>query len=123
MGAGVDPHLYKATPGDIRLLKSASIVFYNGLHLEGRLADVLEKFADRSRPMPSPTRFAETRPSGCVTRRNSPPASTRTFGSTSGCGQTAPRSPRENWPKSIRHAAGYERRAAAYICLIAGLGR
>jgi manganese/zinc/iron transport system substrate-binding protein len=47
MGAGVDPHLYKATPGDIRLLKGAKIIFYNGLHLEGRLADVLEKLAQR----------------------------------------------------------------------------
>jgi manganese/zinc/iron transport system substrate-binding protein len=47
MGAGVDPHLYKATPGDIRLLKGAKVIFYNGLHLEGRLADVLEKLAER----------------------------------------------------------------------------
>jgi manganese/zinc/iron transport system substrate-binding protein len=47
MGPGVDPHLYKATPGDIRLLKSARAIFYNGLHLEGRLADVLEKLALR----------------------------------------------------------------------------
>ena len=47
MGAGVDPHLYKATPGDLRLLKGAQVIFYNGLHLEGRLAEVLEKLADR----------------------------------------------------------------------------
>lgn len=47
MGPGVDPHLYKATPGDIRLLKSAKAIFYNGLHLEGRLADVLERLAER----------------------------------------------------------------------------
>jgi len=47
MGAGVDPHLYKATPSDIRLLKGAKIIYYNGLHLEGRLADVLEKLAQR----------------------------------------------------------------------------
>ncbi|HEY1598522.1 MAG TPA: zinc ABC transporter substrate-binding protein [Pirellulales bacterium] len=47
MGPGVDPHLYKATPGDIRLLKSAKAIFYNGLHLEGRLAEVLEKLSRR----------------------------------------------------------------------------
>jgi len=47
MGPGVDPHLYKAAPGDIRLLKGAAVVFYNGLHLEGRLAEVLEKLALR----------------------------------------------------------------------------
>jgi len=47
MGPGVDPHLYKATPGDLRLLKGAQVVFYNGLHLEGRLAEVLAKLAAR----------------------------------------------------------------------------
>ena len=47
MGPGVDPHLYKATPGDIRLLKAATAIFYNGLHLEGRLAEVLEKLGHR----------------------------------------------------------------------------
>lgn len=49
MGAGVDPHLYKATPGDIRKLNNADIVFYNGLHLEGKMADTLEKMA-RKKP-------------------------------------------------------------------------
>src|SRR5688572_27149969 len=33
MGPGVDPHLYKATPGDLRKLNEAQIIFYNGLHL------------------------------------------------------------------------------------------
>ena len=49
MGAGVDPHLYKATPGDIRKLNNADIIFYNGLHLEGKMADTLEKMA-RKKP-------------------------------------------------------------------------
>jgi manganese/zinc/iron transport system substrate-binding protein len=43
MGPGVDPHLYKATPGDVRRLAAADAVFYSGLHLEGRLAELLEK--------------------------------------------------------------------------------
>jgi len=47
MGPGVDPHLYKATPGDVRKLNGADAVFYSGLHLEGRLADLLEKLAKR----------------------------------------------------------------------------
>jgi len=37
----VDPHLYKATPRDVRKLNRAQVVIYNGLHLEGRLADLL----------------------------------------------------------------------------------
>jgi manganese/zinc/iron transport system substrate-binding protein len=47
MGAGVDPHLYKASPGDLRKLSNASLILYNGLHLEGKMADVLEKLGAR----------------------------------------------------------------------------
>src|SRR5687768_310385 len=43
MGAGVDPHLYRATPVDMRLLRNADIVLSNGLHLEGRMVEALEK--------------------------------------------------------------------------------
>ncbi|MBC8144413.1 MAG: zinc ABC transporter substrate-binding protein [bacterium] len=45
MGPGVDPHLYKATQGDLAKLSNADIVLYNGLHLEGKMVDVLEKLA------------------------------------------------------------------------------
>ncbi len=47
MGPGVDPHLYKATQGDLEQLNRADIIFYNGLHLEGKMGDVLEKLARR----------------------------------------------------------------------------
>ncbi len=43
MGAGVDPHLYKASEGDVSKLYGADIIFYSGLHLEGKLVDVFEK--------------------------------------------------------------------------------
>ncbi len=45
MGAGVDPHLYRASEGDVRRMGGADIVFYNGLHLEGRMAEVFERMA------------------------------------------------------------------------------
>ncbi len=45
MGPGVDPHLYKATQGDLQKLTDADVVFYNGLHLEGKMGEVLEKLA------------------------------------------------------------------------------
>lgn len=45
MGEGVDPHLYKATTGDLEKLYNADIIFYNGLHLEGRMVQVLEKLS------------------------------------------------------------------------------
>jgi len=47
MGPGVDPHLYAPTPGDVRALTSADAVFYNGLHLEGRMAEMLGRLAKR----------------------------------------------------------------------------
>lgn len=48
MGPGVDPHLYKASEGDVRALEGADIVFYSGLHLEAGLAGVLERMGERS---------------------------------------------------------------------------
>lgn len=41
MGPGIDPHVYKASPKDVKALSKADIIFYNGLHLEGKMADVL----------------------------------------------------------------------------------
>ena len=43
IGPGVDPHLYKASQGDLEKLTGADIIFYNGLHLEGKMGEVLEK--------------------------------------------------------------------------------
>ena len=43
MGPGVDPHRYTPSPGDLARLHDAKIVFYNGLHLEGKMTDVLER--------------------------------------------------------------------------------
>ena len=43
MGPGIDPHLYKATQGDINKLQDADIILYNGLHLEGNMGKVFEK--------------------------------------------------------------------------------
>jgi manganese/zinc/iron transport system substrate-binding protein len=41
MGPGVDPHLYKASAGDVRRMSSADAIFYSGLHLEGKMTDVM----------------------------------------------------------------------------------
>jgi manganese/zinc/iron transport system substrate-binding protein len=45
MGPGVDPHLYKATQGDLQRLQEADVIVYNGLHLEGKMSEVLEKLS------------------------------------------------------------------------------
>ncbi len=49
MGPGVDPHLYKASQGDIKKLSNAEIIFYNGLHLEGKMGEIFEKM-NRDKP-------------------------------------------------------------------------
>jgi manganese/zinc/iron transport system substrate-binding protein len=49
MAPSVDPHLYKASEGDLRRLEAANLILYNGLNLEGKMADVLVKMARRRR--------------------------------------------------------------------------
>ncbi len=49
MGPGVDPHLYKASEGDVRRLFRADVIFYGGLHLEARMGEVLEEMGGRTR--------------------------------------------------------------------------
>ena len=46
MGPGVDPHLYKATQGDINTLQNADIIFYSGLHLEGNMGEIFAKMSE-----------------------------------------------------------------------------
>ena len=41
MGSGVDPHQYRASAGDVIKMQQADVVIYSGLHLEGKMGDVL----------------------------------------------------------------------------------
>ncbi|NRA74332.1 MAG: zinc ABC transporter substrate-binding protein [Planctomycetes bacterium] len=43
MGPGVDPHLYKPSPGDVRQISSSDLVLFHGHHLEGRMGEVLSR--------------------------------------------------------------------------------
>lgn len=43
MGPGTDPHLFKPTKASLDALASADIIVSNGLHLEGRMQDILHK--------------------------------------------------------------------------------
>ncbi|MDF2962475.1 MAG: periplasmic solute binding protein [Paenibacillus sp.] len=47
MKSGVDPHLYKASQGDVKKLDQAQVIFYNGLHLEGKMIDIFEKMSSQ----------------------------------------------------------------------------
>ena len=48
MGAGVDPHLYTPTLGDRMAMQKADLIFYNGLHLEGKMGDTFEKLGPKA---------------------------------------------------------------------------
>ncbi|MGQ0613313.1 MAG: metal ABC transporter solute-binding protein, Zn/Mn family [Planctomycetaceae bacterium] len=47
MGPGVDPHLYKASAGDLARLRAADLILYNGLQLEGKMGDLFVEMANR----------------------------------------------------------------------------
>lgn len=49
MGPGVDPHLYKATPSDLVAMQRADLILYNGLHLEGKMADLFARLREQGR--------------------------------------------------------------------------
>jgi manganese/zinc/iron transport system substrate-binding protein len=51
LGAGVDPHLYKPTRGDLVRIGAADILIYNGLKLEAQLAEVMERQGKRGVPV------------------------------------------------------------------------
>lgn len=48
MGPGVDPHLYRPSQGDLRVLREADLILYNGLGLEGRMGEILSRLADQT---------------------------------------------------------------------------
>ena len=46
MGPGIDPHLYKASAGDVILMQKADMIVYGGLNLEGKMGEVFENLRD-----------------------------------------------------------------------------
>lgn len=59
MGPGVDPHLYKASQGDMTRLDRADMIFYGGLHLEGKMTEIFEKL-EHSKPTVAVSRGIDT---------------------------------------------------------------
>lgn len=51
MGPGVDPHLYKATAGDVAKLQRGKVIFYHGLMLEGQMSELFDRLAKTGRPV------------------------------------------------------------------------
>lgn len=56
MAIGVDPHLYKTSQRDLDKLFESDLVIYQGLYLEGKMNEVLKKFA-RTNPVMSVESF------------------------------------------------------------------
>ncbi|MEL7058781.1 MAG: zinc ABC transporter substrate-binding protein [Acidobacteriota bacterium] len=50
MGPGIDPHLYKPSESAVRRLADADLILYNGLFLEGKMGEILERLA-QDRPV------------------------------------------------------------------------
>jgi manganese/zinc/iron transport system substrate-binding protein len=46
MGAGVDPHLYRARASDVGRLRDADVVLWNGLELEAKLEEIFERLGE-----------------------------------------------------------------------------
>ena len=51
MGTGVDPHLFKPTRRDVKLLLEGDIIFYSGLMLEGRMEETFQHLARSGKPV------------------------------------------------------------------------
>ncbi len=58
MKPGIDPHLYKATQGDIGKLEKADVIFYNGLNLEGKMVEIFEQM-EKNKPTVPVTKALE----------------------------------------------------------------
>lgn len=51
LGEGIDPHTYKLTRSDTGRLLGADAAFFNGLLLEGKMADVFSRMAAAGKPV------------------------------------------------------------------------
>jgi manganese/zinc/iron transport system substrate-binding protein len=51
MGPGVDPHLYRASEGDVARMSGADLILFNGLGLEGRMGEILARMRHRAHPL------------------------------------------------------------------------
>ena len=59
MGPGIDPHLYRASAGDVDRLGRAELIAHNGLGLEGQLGAVLDRLGARVPTLALAERVAE----------------------------------------------------------------
>lgn len=51
MKPGQDPHIYEPTPADTILFRKADLILVNGLHLEGKMMDMIETAGGKALPL------------------------------------------------------------------------
>ena len=119
MGPGVDPHLYQPTARDQGKLKAARLIFYNGLHLEGKMVEIFESLAQQKRVVAVSSGISEGR--------------LLLWKSSAGMHDPHIWFDVRLWQEAVRtiaqayaetdppHAADYERRAAEYLAELDGL--
>jgi manganese/zinc/iron transport system substrate-binding protein len=56
MGPGIDPHQYKASARDSEKIRKATLIFYNGLHLEGKMDSLFKNLAQQGKAAYAVTR-------------------------------------------------------------------
>lgn len=61
LGPTTDPHLYKPSRDDVNLLMKADIVFFNGLFLEGKMAETLHRLSEKKRSVAVAERLSPER--------------------------------------------------------------
>jgi manganese/zinc/iron transport system substrate-binding protein len=119
MGPGTDPHLYKASAGDVKLLFAADVILYAGNNLEGQLGEVLGKLAER-RPT-SAVAEAAVPPDRLILPEGADYADPHVWMDVSQWALTAPVIARVLGELVPDCAAAMQARAAAYMDELAGL--
>jgi manganese/zinc/iron transport system substrate-binding protein len=110
MGEGVDPHLYKASPADVSQLNRADIILYSGLHLEGKLGELLERMGRRK-----PTQgIAERIPADQILSNDEKAHDPHVWFDVSLWSQAADAAAKALVEFDPKHAEAYQKNAAAY---------
>jgi manganese/zinc/iron transport system substrate-binding protein len=119
MGPGVDPHLYQPTARDQGKLKAARLIFYNGLHLEGKMVEIFEGLAEHKRVVAVSSGISESR---LLSWKTSAGMHDPHIWFDVKLWQEAVRTIAQAYTETDPpHAADYERRASEYLAELDGL--
>lgn len=112
LAPGTDPHTYKPSLDDDKALRSADLVFYSGLHLEGTMSEALHA-------LPGATAVAEAIPAAMLIHDGAAEGGAmahdpHVWNDLKAWGHAADATAKALAAKDPAHAAEYTRRAADY---------